>query len=249
MSKINNYRERLKQLDHWLPYLKRNSGLPGPRANLELARAVVEAASEKQIEEFLAIPPQQARENTPEVFVVFCGVAAIGKLIADGKTDHFTRLCEYAVDPRWRIREATAIALQRVGDQDMGLLLTTMRSWCKGNWLQKRAVAAGLAEPRLLQDSRAAHEVLSILDEITQAMASAEGRSDRAYRVLRQTMGYCWSVAVAALPDAGKPLMEKWTASRDPDIRWIIRENLKKNRLVKMDADWVTSCRRKTGPR
>jgi hypothetical protein len=46
-------------------------------------------------------------------------------------------------------------------------------------------------------------------------------------------------VAVVALPDAGKPLMEKWLASPDPDIRWIMRENLKKNRLVKMDAAWV----------
>ena len=33
--------------------------------------------------------------------------------------------------------------------------------------------------------------------------------------------------------------MEKWLASPDPDIRWIMRENLKKNRLVKMDAAWV----------
>ena len=56
-----------------------------------------------------------------------------------------------------------------------------------------------------------------------------------AFKTLRQGLGYCWSVAVAALPEAGKPLMEKWLASADPDIRWIMRENLKKNRLVRMD--------------
>ena len=33
--------------------------------------------------------------------------------------------------------------------------------------------------------------------------------------------------------------MEKWLVSPDPDIRWIMRENLKKNRLVRMDAAWV----------
>jgi len=28
-------------------------------------------------------------------------------------------------------------------------------------------------------------------------------------------------------------------ASTDPDVRWIMKENLKKNRLLRMDADWV----------
>jgi len=37
----------------------------------------------------------------------------------------------------------------------------------------------------------------------------------------------------------GKPLMEEWLASADTDVRWIMRENLKKNRLVRMDAAWV----------
>ena len=58
-------------------------------------------------------------------------------------------------------------------------------------------------------------------------------------------MGYCWSVAVAALPDVGKPLMEKWLNSGDKDIIWMMKENLKKNRLIKMDADWVKECVKK----
>ena len=58
-------------------------------------------------------------------------------------------------------------------------------------------------------------------------------------------MGYCWSVAVAALPKAGQPAMEKWLASPNPDIRWMMKENLKKNRLIKMDAAWVEACNAK----
>jgi len=46
-------------------------------------------------------------------------------------------------------------------------------------------------------------------------------------------------VAVAALPEVGKPLMEKWAARRDADVRWIMRENLKKNRLVRIEAAWT----------
>src|SRR6266545_5707740 len=123
MTKINDYRQTLRQLKDWVPYLKKNSGLPGPRGNLELAEAVSEEANRQQIEEFLSIPREKAQENTPEVFLVFCGVVSLGKLIAGGDINQFARLRTYASDPRWRIREATAIALQAVGDQDMKILL------------------------------------------------------------------------------------------------------------------------------
>ena len=52
-------------------------------------------------------------------------------------------------------------------------------------------------------------------------------------------MGYCWSVAVAALPAEGKPMLERWLNLPDQDIRWIMKENLKKNRLVRLDVGWV----------
>ena len=57
--------------------------------------------------------------------------------------------------------------------------------------------------------------------------------------VLRQSLGYCWSVAVVVLPVKGKKLMERWFGSGGRDIRWIMRENLRKNRLARMDAKWV----------
>jgi hypothetical protein len=50
-------------------------------------------------------------------------------------------------------------------------------------------------------------------------------------------------VAAVALPAHGKPLMENWFASHDKDVRWIMRENLKKDRLRKMDPAWVERCR------
>jgi hypothetical protein len=53
-------------------------------------------------------------------------------------------------------------------------------------------------------------------------------------------------VAVVALPDEGKALMEKWLVSADKDIKWIMRENLKKNRLARMDASWVEEWQSKS---
>ncbi len=185
-------------------------------------------------------------ENTPEVFVVFCGVMGLGKLAAS-QPELFNRLREYASDPRWRIREAVATGLQLTGDQDMDLLVREMQKWIKGNWYEKRAAAAALAEPRLLKQPRHGKQVLQILDRITASMEKQDKSKDESFKVLRQGMGYCWSVAVAALPEIGKPMMEHWLDCEDKDIRWMMKENLKKNRLVKMDAAWVKKCMKKIG--
>ena len=54
-------------------------------------------------------------------------------------------------------------------------------------------------------------------------------------------------MAVVALPAEGQPLMEKWLATADQDVQWIMRENLKKARLTRLDADWVKTWRSRTG--
>jgi hypothetical protein len=239
MSKIDDYRETLKKLDDWIPFLLKESGLPGPRGNLELAYAVATEGTKKQFKQFLAF---QADENTPQVFLVFCGVVGLGKLAAS-EPKLFDQLNRYASDPRWRVREAVATGLQLAGDQDLDLLIKEMQKWSKGNWYEKRAAAAALAEPRLLKQPKYAKKALEVLDEITASMESDTKPKDESFKVLRQAMGYCWSVVVAALVEAGKPGMEKWLDSQNKDIRWLMSENLKKNRLIKMDADWVKTCR------
>jgi hypothetical protein len=52
--------------------------------------------------------------------------------------------------------------------------------------------------------------VLSILDTITVSIQQAADRQGEAFQALRKGMGYCWSVAVAALPTEGKPMLERW---------------------------------------
>jgi hypothetical protein len=240
LSKVDQYRAALQSLEDWIPYLLAHSGLPGPRGNLELAHAAAQAGDRRRYETFLRAGADAA-ENTPEVFLVFCGILGLGRLAARSGPGLFNRLRQFASDPRWRVREAVATGLQLAGDADMARLLKEMQSWSRGTPLEQRAAAAALAEPRLLQEPAHARAALKILDAITTTMQAAKVR-DEAFRTLRQGMGYCWSVAVAALPPAGKPLMEKWLRSKDADVRWMMKENLKKNRLVKMDEYWVKKC-------
>ena len=265
MTSPSTYRAALTALPvpDWEPYLLAHSNLPGPRGNLELAQAVADAGTEAQFRRWAGLRPdvasgrQAAAENTPECFLAFCGVVGLGAMLAhgagrgevpspglpyhdaDGETPPIQVLRTLAADPRWRIREAVAMALQRWGDAETPAQLAEMADWARGNPWEQRAAAAALCEPRLLRHPEHAAAVLRILDGITTSIVQLADRKSDAFKTLRQGLAYCWSVAVVALPDAGKPLMEKWLASSDPDIRWIMRENLKKNRLVKMDAAWV----------
>jgi hypothetical protein len=91
----------------------------------------------------------------------------------------------------------------------------------------------------LLFQAEHAHAVLEILDGITSSIEMMELRQSDDFRTLRKGLAYCWSVAVAALPTEGKSLMEKWLVKLDKDIQWIMKENLRKSRLTRMDSNWV----------
>jgi hypothetical protein len=239
MSKIEIYREKLRQLKDWEPFLLSESGLPGPRGNIELAQAVAEEGNEELFEHYLTFDPVTAPVNSPQEFLAFCGALGQGKLLAEGKRKVLPRLRQLAADPRWRTREAVAMALQRYGDADMDGLLEVVEQWSQGSRWEQRAAIAALCEPRLLKKEIQAARVLDILDRITASLKQAKDSRDEGFKVLRQALGYGWSVAVVALPGKGKALMERWLVSGDRDVRWVMRENLKKNRLIRMDAKWV----------
>jgi len=114
-----------------------------------------------------------------------------------------------------------------------------MMEWSKGSPLVRRAAVATLCEPSLLVRREIAVKILDILDGITASILAEEERRTEDFRVLRKGLGYGWSVAVAAHADIDIPRMEKWIQSEDADIRWIMRQNLKKNRLSKMDDAWM----------
>jgi hypothetical protein len=84
--------------------------------------------------------------------------------------------------------------------------------------------------------------VLALLERVTAELPTLDRRS-AGFKTLRQALGYAWSVAIVALPEEGRPLFEHLLASDDPDIRWVARENLRKKRLKRIDADWVADTR------
>jgi len=239
MNKIDYYRTRLGTLENWDDYLLQESGLPGPRANIELARAVAAEGQEELFKRLIMYNAEIAPTNSPEEFLAFCGTLGLGRLLAGQRHDVLPQLRLAASDPRWRIREAVAMALQRFGEKNFPTLISEMEVWGNGNYLEKRAAAAAFCEPRLLKEEQSVKKVLDILDKITESfLHTAHEKSDQ-FKALRKGMGYCWSVAVSAFPEEGKKRMERWFNTENANILWVMKENLKKKRLERMDADWV----------
>jgi hypothetical protein len=240
-TKIEYYKEKLRSINDWDSFLQEESGLPGPRGNLELAQAFADLADEDRIQNYLSIKREEAPVNSSKMFLTFCGVVGIGTLVNKGKLNYMKKLRLFASDPRWRIREAVAMALQRIGDVNIDFLIHEMEDWSKGNLLEMRAALAALCEPRLLTSDKIVGSVLKILDEVTISFAIVQDRKSEDFEVLKKGLAYCWSVAVASCPEKGKKLIEKWVKTKDKDVIWVMKQNLTKNRLLKMDKDWVSN--------
>jgi hypothetical protein len=222
-GRIDGYRVELRGLKRWEPYLKKHSGLPGPRANLELVQAVGDEADSDRLWRLSA---------SADEFLALCGTAGLGKVALMEPDTVMTWLQELASDRRWRVREGVAMALQRIGRESMPHLLADMQVWAGEGPYVQRAAAAGLCEPALLKQTSTAVQVLAILDRITSSLAAASDRRNEGFKVLRQALGYCWSVAAAAAPENARPYFEKWLRSIDKDVAWVMRSNLRKARMA-----------------
>ena len=231
------YAHELRHLGaaQWPGYLGERSGLPGPRGNIELAQAVADVGVPAFFDRLI---------ETDDEYLVFCGVVGLGRELAeDADTDEARaeaehRLRRHATDVRWRVREAVAMALQRLGDADLARLLDVVRRWADdGDPLVLRAAAAAICEPRLLREPTAAAAAVAVCEQATRALVAlpADRRQDPDVRTLRQALGYCWSVAVAADPAEGLPrfrALSDGPFGNDRDVVWIVRENSAKARLA-----------------
>lgn len=229
MTKVADYRAALLGVDRsaWPDYLTAHSGLPGPRGNLELIAAVADLGDSATFDSLI---------GTGDEYLVCCGVVGLGGLVSPDPAVE-GRLRAHAGDERWRVREAVAMALQRLGDLDLPRLLAIVVDWVEDpDPLVQRAAAAAICEPRLLATPAAAAVAVAVCDRATELLAlrPPEMRRDPDVRTLRQALGYCWSVAVAADPGPGLAAFDRLRVHEDTDVAWVVRENLKKKRLARL---------------
>jgi len=241
--------------DAWEEELRARSALPGPRANLELLGALasaVEPTDEGRLRAWAALPADQADGNDPGTFVAVCGLVGLGALAGLSGAEPARRaglvaeLRTRAPDPRWRVREAVAIALQHLGAADPVALLVVARSWAEDpDPFIRRALVAALAEPPLLVHPALAAELVAILGRVTADLSATPRAARRSPGTiaLEKTLGYARSVAIVAEPAGGWPAFEGLVAAAadDPDLRRIARANLGKRRLARLDPVRTTA--------
>ncbi|MBI5542517.1 MAG: HEAT repeat domain-containing protein [Deltaproteobacteria bacterium] len=227
--------------------LLRESRLPGPRGNLELAARFAEAAGRQAsdplwrlLESWLALSPEQAPVNDPREFLPFCALLAAAETWAGHKSRRRAIAAQVRVaanDPRWRLREGVAQALQRIGyadPQGMRGLIAALASG-RPTLLELRAIVAALADPPLLGDPE---NVALALDRAEAILASvaATGAAERkscAFKALEQGLSYALSVFVAQAPQPGFALLRRWATCGDANIKRILEHNLGKARLTR----------------
>lgn len=230
-------------------YLLTNSNLPGPRGNLELAQAFGDIVRERAgpgispeplwplCKDLTAISAAEAPVGDPREFLPFCGtvgLGAIGAANAGYTQPALDALRDLARDPRWRMREAVCFGLQRLMAAQSAETLANLEAWVAGGHpLEMRVVAAGVAEPVILQDQATAMAALELHKAILAQVLEMNHRRSDAFRALRKGLGYTLSVVVCAVPQEGFAYLVELAGTGDRDVVWILKQNLKKNRLIK----------------
>jgi hypothetical protein len=232
-------------------YLLAESRLPGPRANLELLDAAGDVLTREEALDLAALGPEATPPGTALEFLPCCGLVALGRLIAEGGVPREAALVERlrtaASDPRWRVRESVAIALQRWGDSDAGAMTAAIEPWTGPSLLEARAAVAAVCEPRLLRDAVTVAAAVRILDAATSTLVRDPRPRGEPGRVLGAALGYGWSVAVAAGLGAVLPAFERWAGSDDTDVRRVVRENLAKARFARAAPEALAALRARVG--
>lgn len=238
MKKIISYEVELNLISprKWDHYLRQHSGLPGTSLNLKLAKAFARTGTLMDFKRFIQLQPKDAPENSPNAFLVFCGVLGLGHYLSKySDSGLFLKLKKLSNDPRKSVQKAVVIALQTVGRKDKDQLIKDLQGWVTGSSFEQHAAVQSLCDYKIEMDEKNASQVLDILDLITVNLL--DNQSDEGFHLLKKDLSCCWSIIVAMHPRKGKILIERWIKENHPVINQIMNANLKI--LKPLQPDWA----------
>lgn len=219
------------------------SGLPGPRMNIAAAVAFANEcaargkAADKVIDKLASLDAELAPGASEMEFLPVCGVIACGVRAAKtndrklrAKTLAF--LHDMSEDLRFRVREAAAAALARIGGSDPDGTVREVASWMDG-YFQAAAVLRALGEPGWLD---AIHDGESVIERIDEAFILARDAPRSAVRwpgwkALHEELSRVVGPIAARF---GVPVFDKmveWSKVEMPELREAIEKNLRDGKL------------------
>lgn len=225
-----------------------NSNLPGPRGNLTLAYKFAQCFETEHLSQELSdllfkwagISSEEAPANTPEEYLPFCAILALGSHYVftgeDKKSRIMNQMREAMNDKRWRTREGAAIGLQLIAEKDIEPVKRYITFWYESsNFLEKRAFLAALAHPPILKEKETTRFCLRVSEAILADLlkVSEETWRTEEFSILSKGLQYCLSVFAAELPEEGFELLKRYARTNNKQVDKIIRANLGKTRLTK----------------
>ena len=85
----------------------------------------------------------------------------------------------------------------------------------------------------LMQDKTFIEYALKVHKDIFCLIQKNLDRKSEEFKILKKGLGYTFSLIVLANPKEDFKYLEYLIETNDPDILWIIKSNLSKNRLIK----------------
>ena len=234
--------------------LELGSGLPGPRANMNLALEFAQAcAGLGAVGDSIAYtlandPPDERRGASSREFLAMCGVLAVAAGAQYAKDDAMrtkaiTLLEQRADDVRFRVRDAVPLALSMVGTKMKADLAPPLQAWMD-RYFHAAAVLRALAEPAWLETFAASeHEAPLALLDAAFVLAHDAPRSAVRYPGHKALVDALALAPKALLKRFGMPmfdLLSKWSTSvQIPDLRDAILANLEDSSMKKSFANEI----------
>lgn len=221
--------------------LEVQSGLPGPRANMNLARGLASECARLGPEAgalayaMATMTPDEAPGATSKEFLVVCGVLAVGARAAvaeerAAQEDALALLEARADDPRFRVRDAVPVALALLGARMKDELAERLDPWMD-RYFQAAAVLRALTEPAWLEtfQAGAGGAPLALLHRAF-ALANGAPRSASRYPGHKALVDALGSVPKALAKRVGITVFDAlhaWAEQVDtPEMREVIVANL-----------------------
>lgn len=232
--------------------LELGSGLPGPRANMNLALDFAQSCAhggpgmDALAYEMANEPPQEMRGATAKEFLALCGVLAVAaraQVDASAREKALVLLEERADDPRFRVRDSIPVALAMLGTK-MGPDLADKLTHWTDSYFQATALIRALSDKTWLETFGPNEGELPIrlLDESFHLAANAP-RADARYpghKALVEALGY---VPKAFIKRFGMKMLDKLAAwapdVKMPELRDAILSSLEDTQFKKAYANEI----------
>jgi hypothetical protein len=174
-ERITENRSSRENQSFSIEYLRRKSGLPGPRANLGLMYSFAHKASMDDIYACLLVNSKEQKDAQDE-FVLMCGIVGYCYQKRKDYAEVLSEIRPFASHPGWRIREAVAMGIQEMVDNNLPEIMDILEPWVNGTYYENRAVVAALCEPKLLKNGEDIRRIFRIVKKITMKFLLINGK-------------------------------------------------------------------------